>query len=155
VLIDLLPGRSVGQLAAALAKGRGARSLPNHLKEHAGLDGVKAALLREQYSAAQLTALLADEPEALARVLKAWPLRLLAARPIAEAISSAGGVRFEAIDAQGMLRALPGVFCAGEMIDWEAPTGGYLLSASLASGRAAAAAVLARSTSSGQSLRGR
>ncbi len=144
VQIDLLPGRSVAQLAAALAKGRGARSLPNHLKEHAGLDGVKAALLRERYSAEQLTALVAHEPEALARALKAWPLRLVAARPIAEAISSAGGVRFEALDEHAMLRALPGVFCAGEMIDWEAPTGGYLLSASLASGRAAAAGVLAR-----------
>jgi uncharacterized flavoprotein (TIGR03862 family) len=144
VLIDLLPGRSVAQLANALAKGRGARSLPNHLKEHAGLDGVKAALLREQYSAEQLTRLLADDPEALARAIKAWPMRLTAARPIAEAISSAGGVRFEALDQYAMLRALPGVFCAGEMLDWEAPTGGYLLSASLASGRTAAAGVLAR-----------
>ena len=144
VQIDLLPGRSVAQLAASLAKGRGARSLPNHLKEHAGLDGVKAALLRERYSAEQLTALVAHEPEALALSLKSWPLRLVAARPVAEAISSAGGVRFEALDEHAMLRALPGVFCAGEMIDWEAPTGGYLLSASLASGRAAAAGVLAR-----------
>jgi uncharacterized flavoprotein (TIGR03862 family) len=142
VLIDLLPGRSLVQLATGLAKGRGARSLPNHLKEHAGLDGVKAALLRERYSAEELTARLAEQPEALAAELKAWPLCLTAARPIAEAISSAGGVRFEAGDAQGMLRALPGVFCAGEMLDWEAPTGGYLLSASLASGRAAAAGVL-------------
>ena len=141
VMIDLLPGRSTDPLAAALAKGRGARSLPNHLKEHAGLDGVKAALLRERYSAEQLTALLARDPAALAAALKAWPLRLVAARPVAEAISSAGGVCFEALDGNAMLRALPGVFCAGEMIDWEAPTGGYLLSASLASGRAAASGV--------------
>ena len=141
VMIDLLPGRSTAQLAAALAKGRGARSLPNHLKEHAGLDGVKAALLRERYSAEQLTALLARDPAALAAALKAWPLRLVAVRPVAEAISSAGGVCFEALDGNAMLRALPGVFCAGEMIDWEAPTGGYLLSASLASGRAAASGV--------------
>ena len=141
VTIDLLPGRSTAQLATALAKGRGARSLPNHLKEHAGLDGVKAALLRERYSAEQLSTLVAQDPQALAAALKAWPLRLIAARPVAEAISSAGGVRFEALDGHLMLQALPGVFCAGEMLDWEAPTGGYLLSASLASGRAAASGV--------------
>ena len=143
VLLDLLPGRSVAQIGVALAKGRGARSLPNHLKEHAGLDGVKAALLRETLSAEQLAARVATDPLGLAADLKAWPLRLTAARPIAEAISSAGGVRFEALDEHAMLKALPAVFCAGEMIDWEAPTGGYLLSASLSSGRAAAAGVLA------------
>jgi hypothetical protein len=140
--LDLLPGRSAAQLAAALGKGRGARSLPNHLKEQAGLDGVKAALLRERYSADELTALVARQPQALAEQLKAWPLRLHAARPIDEAISSAGGVRFEAVDDRGMLLALPGVFCAGEMVDWEAPTGGYLLSACLASGHAVARGVL-------------
>ena len=143
VQLDLLPGRSVAQLGAALAKGRGARSLPNHLKEHAGLDGVKAALLRETLSADQLAARLAGDAHGLAAALKAWPLRLLAARPVREAISTAGGVRFEALDDHAMLRALPGVFCAGEMLDWEAPTGGYLLSASLASGRAAARGLLA------------
>jgi hypothetical protein len=141
--LDLLPGRSVAQLASALAKGRGARSLPNHLKEQAGLEGVKAALLRERHSADQLSALVAQQPQVLAASLKAWPLQLLAPRPIAEAISSAGGVRFEAMDGHGMLRALPGVFCAGEMVDWEAPTGGYLLSACFAGGRAAAEGVLA------------
>jgi uncharacterized flavoprotein (TIGR03862 family) len=141
--LDLLPGRSVEQLTAALAKGRGARSLPNHLKEQAGLDGAKAALLRERYSAEQLTTLVAQQPQVLAQALKAWPITVRAARPIDEAISTAGGVRFEALDDHGMLQALPGVCCAGEMLDWEAPTGGYLLNASLASGRAAAAAVLA------------
>ncbi len=141
--LDLLPGRSVDQLAAALAKGRGARSLPNHLKEHAGLDGVKAALLREQLSADQLATLVAGAPRDLAQRLKAWPLTLQAPRPVAEAISSAGGVRFAALDGHGMLRALPGVFVAGEMIDWEAPTGGYLLSACFASGLAAARGLLA------------
>jgi uncharacterized flavoprotein (TIGR03862 family) len=141
--LDLLPGRSVDQLATALAKGRGARSLPNHLKEHAGLDGVKAALLREQLSAEQLASLVAAAPQDLARRLKAWPLTLVAPRPIGEAISTAGGVRFSALDAHAMLRALPGVFVAGEMIDWEAPTGGYLLSACFASGRAAAHGLLA------------
>ena len=141
--LDLLPGRSVDQLTTALARGRGARSLPNHLKEQAGLDGVKAALLRERYSAEQLTALVAQQPAVLAEALKAWPLTVRSARPIDEAISTAGGVRFEAMDANGMLAALPGVFCAGEMIDWDAPTGGYLLNASLASGLAAAAGVRA------------
>ena len=143
LMLDLVPGRSGAQLATALAKGRGARSLPNHLKEQAGLDGVKAALLREVYSAEQLSTMVATEPQALAQRLKAWPLTLRAARPVDEAISTAGGVRFEAMDELGMLRALPGVWCAGEMIDWEAPTGGYLLNACLASGRAAATGLLA------------
>ena len=146
VQLDLLPGRSVGQLATALAKGRGARSLPNHLKEHAGLDGVKAALLREQHSAAQLASLVAEAPHTLAQQLKAWPLTLLAPRPVDEAISTAGGVRFDALDDHAMLRALPGVFVAGEMIDWEAPTGGYLLNACFASGQAAARGLLAWSS---------
>ena len=141
--LDLLPGRGVAQLAAALAKGRGARSLPNHLKEHAGLDGVKAALLREQLSAEQLATLVAAAPQDLAQRLKAWPITVVAPRPIDEAISTAGGVRFDALDAHGMLRALPGVWVAGEMVDWEAPTGGYLLSACCASGLAAARGVLA------------
>jgi len=141
--LDLLPGRSIEQLSTALAKGRGARSLPNHLKEHAGLDGVKAALLRERWTAEQLAALVAGQPQVLAAALKAWPLRLVAARPIDEAISTAGGVRLEALDAHGLLQALPGVACAGEMLDWEAPTGGYLLSACFASGVAAAHGVLA------------
>ncbi|GIX52855.1 NAD(P)/FAD-dependent oxidoreductase [Sphaerotilus sulfidivorans] len=136
IALDLLPAKDEATLAAALAKGRGARSMINHLKEQAGIHGVRAALLREGLDAAQWTALCAD-PAALAARIKALPLRLLAARPIDEAISSAGGVRFEAMDARLMLAALPGVFCAGEMIDWEAPTGGYLLTACLASGRAA------------------
>ena len=94
-----------------------------------GIDGVKAALLRE------LTPrdVMADADQ-LAAALKALPLGVSAARPIDEAISSAGGVRFEALDDALMLKALPGVFCAGEMLDWEAPTGGYLLTACLASG---------------------
>ena len=136
IALDLLPAKDEATLAAALARGRGARSMINHLKEQVGIHGVRAALLREGLDAAQWTALCAD-PAALAARIKALPLRLLAARPIDEAISSAGGVRFEAMDARLMLAALPGVFCAGEMIDWEAPTGGYLLTACLASGRAA------------------
>ena len=151
--LDLQPGRSQAQLASALAKGRAARSLPNHLKEHAGLDGVKAALLRERWSADELARRVAQDPAGLAAELKAWPLNLRAARPVAEAISTAGGVALSALDAGLMLQALPGVFCAGEMVDWEAPTGGYLLSASMASGRVAAAGALAWLGPSGPSGR--
>ncbi len=77
------------------------------------------------------------DPARFAAMIKALPIRVTAPRPIGEAISSAGGVRFEALDDNLMLRALPGVFCAGEMLDWEAPTGGYLLTACYATGRAA------------------
>jgi uncharacterized flavoprotein (TIGR03862 family) len=141
VQLDLLPGRDVVALAEALACGRGARSWPVHLKAQIGLAGVKAGLLRERYSAPDLAERLAHAPQALAAELKAWPLTLRAPRPIDEAISSAGGVCFEALTGDGMLRALPGVFCAGEMLDWEAPTGGYLLNACLASGQAVARGV--------------
>ena len=142
VLLDLVPGRDEARLAAALAKGRGARSLPNHLREQAGLDGVKAALLRERWTAEELAQRVAQAPAELAREIKAWPIKLTAPRPVAEAISTAGGVRLDAVDEHLMLRALPGVFCAGEMLDWEAPTGGYLLSACFASGRVAGQGVL-------------
>ena len=77
------------------------------------------------------------DPAALARAIKALPVTVVAARPMDEAISTAGGVAFEALDDHLMATAAPGVFCAGEMLDWEAPTGGYLLTASMASGRAA------------------
>jgi predicted flavoprotein YhiN len=83
------------------------------------------------------------DPVIVAGAIKSLPLRLTAARPIDEAISTAGGVAFEALDERLMIRSLPGVFCAGEMLDWEAPTGGYLLAACLASGRAAGAGALA------------
>ena len=142
VQLDLVPGRSLETLGAALARDRATRSLPRHLKQAAGLDGVKAALLRERYSAVALADALAHDPLQMAADMKSWPLELVAARPVAEAISTAGGVRFDAIDERCMLRRLPGVFCAGEMLDWEAPTGGYLLSACLASGVATANGVL-------------
>ncbi|MEW6254237.1 MAG: NAD(P)/FAD-dependent oxidoreductase, partial [Planctomycetota bacterium] len=116
---------------------RGARSLSSHLQSRTGLKGAKVALLHEILSRDEL-----NDPARLARALKSLPLALVAPRPIEEAISSAGGVRFEALDANLMLRALPGVFCAGEMLDWEAPTGGYLLTGCLASGRAAGLGVL-------------
>jgi hypothetical protein len=138
VLVDLAPGRDGERLRAELARPRAGRSLANHLRARAGIDGVKAGLLRELASPANLA-----DPERLAAAIKALPLRLAAARPLDEAISSAGGVVFEALDAQLMIRSLPGVFCAGEMLDWEAPTGGYLLTACFASGRRAGAGALA------------
>jgi len=137
VLLDLLPDRSQAQIASALAKPRGSQSMAKHLHRQLKLDGVKAALLRELTDAATF-----QDTAALASAIKALPLRLVRARPLDEAISSAGGVPFEELDAQLMLKRLPGVFCAGEMLDWEAPTGGYLLTACFASGRAAADGML-------------
>lgn len=135
--LDLAPGRSLERLHADLARPRGTRSLSSHLQSKAGITGVKAGLLRECASAADMA-----DPARLAFTLKNLPVRLAAPRPIDEAISSAGGVCFEALDAQLMLRALPGVFCCGEMLDWEAPTGGFLLTGCFATGRAAGAGVL-------------
>ncbi|MEO5698341.1 MAG: TIGR03862 family flavoprotein [Burkholderiaceae bacterium] len=132
VHLDLLPLRSAEFVGAEVARARGSRSLSTHLKSRLGLDGVKTALLHELLS----REVIAD-PVRLAAALKALPLTLTAPRPIDEAISSAGGVRFEALDEALMLRDLRGVFCAGEMLDWEAPTGGYLLTACLSSGAAA------------------
>ena len=137
ILIDLLPGKAVDKIEAALAKPRGSRSMSKHLHSQLGLDGVKAALLRELAP----TDCFAD-PAQLAQAIKALPLKLIKTRPLDEAISSAGGVRFEALDEHLMLKQLPGVFCAGEMLDWEAPTGGYLLTGCFASGRAAGLGVL-------------
>ena len=130
--IDMLPGRPVDKIQAALSKPRGSRSMSKHLHSQVGIDGVKAALLRELTDAATFA-----DPALLARAIKALPVTLVKTRPLDEAISSAGGVTFEALDEQLMLKALPGVFCAGEMLDWEAPTGGYLLTGCFASGRAA------------------
>ncbi len=135
--VDLVPGRELPRLAADLAQSRGRDSLSNHLRRRAGIDGVKATLLREFATAEDLA-----DPARFAAMLKALPLQLDSPRPLAEAISSAGGVDFATLDATLMLRALPGVFCAGEMLDWEAPTGGYLLTACFASGRAAGHGVL-------------
>jgi uncharacterized flavoprotein (TIGR03862 family) len=140
--LDLVPGRSEAAVAQALARGRGTASLAKHLKAHLGIEGVKAALLREGARQEELTRWLAESPLGLAQRLKAWPVTLLAPRPVAEAISTAGGVRLEALDDGLMLRHCPGVFCAGEMLDWEAPTGGYLLTACLASGVAVGRAAM-------------
>jgi len=130
--LDLLPGRPVDKVQAALSKPRGSRSMAKHLHSQLGIDGVKAALLRELTSADTFT-----DMALLAKAIKALPMTLVKTRPLDEAISSAGGVLFEAMDERLMLKQMPGVFCAGEMLDWEAPTGGYLLTACLASGRAA------------------
>ena len=142
LLMDLAPGRDAGRLQRDLARPRNGRSLGEHLRRCTGIEGVKAGLLREVLDKASL-----EDPTRLAAAIKQLPVRLQRARPIAEAISSAGGVRLEALDDHLMLRERPGLFCAGEMLDWEAPTGGYLLTACFASGRRAglgAAAWLAR-----------
>lgn len=106
--------------------------MASHLQSRLNLRGVKAVLLRELASKEDYA-----DPQKLAQAIKALPLRVLSPRPLDEAISSAGGVKFEALDRAQMVQACPGLFCAGEMLDWEAPTGGYLLTACLASGRIA------------------
>ena len=135
--LDLLPGKPVDKITALLSKPRGSRSMAKHLHSQLGLDGVKAALLRELTPASSFA-----DPALLAQAIKALPLTLVKTRPLDEAISSAGGVRFEALDERLMLKVIPGVFCAGEMLDWEAPTGGYLLTGCFASGRAAGLGML-------------
>jgi uncharacterized flavoprotein (TIGR03862 family) len=136
--LDLAPGRDEPRLRAALAAPRGKRSVGEHLRRQAGIDGVKAALLYETLPREAFA-----DAARVAATIKRLPLRLRNARPIAEAISSAGGVRLEALHDSLMLRAAPGTFCAGEMLDWEAPTGGYLLAACFASGRRAGAGAVA------------
>ena len=131
-MLDLLHARSLDWVRAELAHPRGPRSLATHLKSRLKLDGAKAALLWERVPKAAQA-----DPAQLAAFIKALPVSVTAARPIAEAISSAGGVRFEGLDEHLMLHCRPGVFVAGEMVDWEAPTGGYLLTACLATGRVA------------------
>ena len=137
VHLDLLPQTPLAKLQTALSKPRGSQSMAKHLHRQAGIDGVKAALLRELASAATF-----NDPALLASAIKALPITLVRPRPLDEAISTAGGVPFEQLDGQLMLKALPGTFCAGEMLDWEAPTGGYLLTACFASGRRAAQGML-------------
>ena len=130
--IDLAPGRPLERVLAEVSHPRGARSLASHLQSRVGIAGVKMALLRECLSPDELA-----DPARLAAAIKTLPLRLTATRPLDEAISSAGGVRFEDLDTGLMVRRQPGLFLAGEMLDWEAPTGGYLLTACFASGRRA------------------
>ncbi|WP_312270187.1 TIGR03862 family flavoprotein [Pseudomonas sp.] len=130
--LDLAPTKEQSALAAALSKPRKGKSMANHLRAHAGLEGARSALLRELAPAKAF-----DDMQHLAAAIKSLPLTVIRPRPIEEAISSAGGVPFEALNEQLMFNALPGVFCAGEMLDWEAPTGGYLLTACFATGRTA------------------
>ena len=130
--LDLAPGKTLERLTADLSRPRGRDSLANHLRRRAGIEGVKASLLRELLPFETLTA-----TGQLAAAIKHLPLPVTATRPLDEAISTAGGVTFKTLDENLMLRDLPGVFCAGEMLDWEAPTGGYLLTACFATGRAA------------------
>lgn len=129
VEMDCLPHKSLGEVLKALQRPRGKKTLTKHLHVQLGLDGVKAALLRECVPAESF-----NDMQQLAGYIKALPIELLRARPMAEAISTAGGVQAEMLDQNLMLKQLPGVFCAGEMLDWDAPTGGYLLTACLASG---------------------
>jgi hypothetical protein len=136
--LDLLPDFSAERVLREVAHPRGSRSLASHLKSRLGLEGIKTAVLYEVLGKDGM-----GDATRLAAAIKALPLHLVAARPIDEAISSAGGVLFEALDPHLMCEALPGVFCAGEMLDWEAPTGGYLLTACLASGVRAGQGALA------------
>jgi uncharacterized flavoprotein (TIGR03862 family) len=136
--IDLLPDKSMEQVGNEVEHPRGSRSLSSHLQSRLGLKGVKVGLLHECVAKPDLAV-----PPRLTFAVKSLKLRLVAPRPLDEAISSAGGVRFDALDERLMLTNKPGVFCAGEMLDWEAPTGGYLLTACFASGHAAGQGVLA------------
>jgi predicted flavoprotein YhiN len=134
--LDLLPDSSAQRVLAEVSHPRGTRSLSSHLKSRLNLHGIKAAILFEILSKEELA-----QPSALAAAIKALPIRLASTRPLDEAISSAGGVCFEGLNRELMVAAQPGLFCAGEMLDWEAPTGGYLLTACLATGARAAQGV--------------
>lgn len=146
VYLDLVPHRSRSRLTQDLSKLRGKRTIATQLKRRAGIMGVKAGLIREVIHPDVLR-----DPAGLAAAIKSLPLTVVAPRPLEEAISTAGGVPFEALDARLMLRSLPGVFCAGEMLDWEAPTGGYLLTACLATGRIAGSEAARWVTENGRS----
>jgi uncharacterized flavoprotein (TIGR03862 family) len=135
--LDLAPDRSYEWLVERLSKPRGSRTIASHLEKTIGIKDVKAGLLREFVSKDDFM-----NPERLAHFIKNLTVPLVAPRPLDEAISSAGGVTFESLDKHLMLRSMPGVFCAGEMLDWEAPTGGYLLTACFASGYSAGEGVL-------------
>jgi uncharacterized flavoprotein (TIGR03862 family) len=127
--LDLAPGRDAERVLAEVSRPRGSRSLSSHLQSRLGLTGVKVALLHEVLGKEQFA-----DAATLSATIKALPITVHAAFPLAEAISTAGGVSFNSLDQNLMLAALPGVFVAGEMIDWEAPTGGYLLTACFATG---------------------
>jgi uncharacterized flavoprotein (TIGR03862 family) len=130
--LDLLPDAPLAHVQDKLSQPRKGRSLTEHLRRSLGIDGVKMGLIYECVPKEKQ-----NDPMQVAAFIKALPIKLKRPRPMAEAISTAGGVRFEALDEHLMIKSLPGIFCAGEMIDWEAPTGGYLLTACFASGRVA------------------
>lgn len=138
IYIDLVPDNDVDTLLGKVSMPRGKQSLANHLRKRLKLSAVKIALLHEVLSSDDCA-----DPMRLCTTIKALPIKLTGVRPIEEAISSAGGICFSAIDDKLMLSAMPGVFCAGEMLDWEAPTGGYLLTACFATGRMAGLGALA------------
>lgn len=138
IQLDLAPDKGLQRLINGLSRPRGSRSMAKHLRSRAGIEGVKAGLLRELVPPEDFF-----DPAIIGAAIKSLPLRLVAPRPLDEAISSAGGVAFEALDERLMVRSMPGVFCSGEMLDWEAPTGGYLLTACFSSGRAAGLGALA------------
>jgi hypothetical protein len=137
ITLDMAPDRSLEWLIEKLSRPLGSRSMANHLEKTVGIKGVKAGLLREFVSREDFLNM-----GRLAHSIKHLPIPLVAPRPLDEAISSAGGVTFESLDEHLMLKTMPGVFCAGEMLDWEAPTGGYLLTACFSTGYAAGHGVL-------------
>jgi len=137
IMLDLAPDRSHEWLVERLSRSRGSRSMASHLEKMVNIKDVKAGLLREFLSKEDFW-----NTQPLAHFIKNLPIPLIATRPLDEAISSAGGVTFESLDEHLMLRSMPGVFCAGEMLDWEAPTGGYLITACMASGYAAGRGLL-------------
>jgi predicted flavoprotein YhiN len=135
--LDLAPNLSLEQIREKLARSRGSKTMASHLEKTIRIKDVKAGLLREILGKDGFANL-----ELLAKAIKELPIPLISPRPLDESISSAGGVSFDELDEHLMIRKLPGIFCAGEMLDWEAPTGGYLLTACLASGRVAGFGVL-------------
>ncbi len=137
--IDLTPDISVEQLAKALARPKGHKSMSNHIRRTTGLTGVKAKLLRECSPKETFS-----EPEKLAEAIKALPINLECPRPLAEAISTAGGISFDELDDAFMITLLDNTYCAGEMLDWEAPTGGYLITACMATGAMVGRAIAER-----------
>jgi predicted flavoprotein YhiN len=137
IAIDLRPEMSVADLATRLSRPRGGDSLSNFLRKSIALSPVGINLLREAHANA-----VASDPAALARQIKSAPLTLTGTQGLERAISTAGGVSFDAVDDDLMLRAMPNVYAVGEMLDWEAPTGGYLLQATFATAVAAARAIL-------------
>ncbi len=139
-VLDLRPDLALPALAGRLAAPRRGQSLSNWLRKSAGLPPVAIGLLREVGHP------VPDAPDTLAALIKAVPLRLVGVRPVEQAISSAGGITLDEVDEHFMLRRLPGVYAVGEMLDWEAPTGGHLLQAAFSTGRAAGDAIAARLT---------